>query len=107
MGTIWTNSRITQQFDKIVNHQNWWFFYILLTPIILITAGFFAYLAEVTKIYLLFWVYVILTGITVASWWAWTMCIFLHIIKLYSSMIGMMYDISEEIKEIKSSISKE
>ena len=106
MGTFRINSRISQQFNKIINHQRWWLFYILLTPIVMMSAGYFVYLAEATKLYFLFWVYVSLTALTIAVWWVWSMWIVLHIIRLYSSMIDMMDDISEEIKNIKSSISK-
>lgn len=105
MGTIWSDSRITKQLKKIAEQHRIWLLYAIFTPIIFGFTGLVVYLANSTQIHILYWAYLITIATTSASWWLWTMWVIKQMADSHTSIIGMIQDISSDLKEIKQSIS--
>jgi hypothetical protein len=111
MGTIRTNSRIKDTIEgtikKIKDQSQTWILYTILTPIILTVSGIVFYLAEITQIRLFFWIYLSIIACISIGWWLWTLLIINQIIKAQGSVISMVNNISNDIKDIKKSILAE
>jgi hypothetical protein len=104
MGTIWSDSRITNQLKKIADHHKLWLLYAIFTPIIFGFTGLVTYLANSTQIHTLYWMYLLTIAATSASWWLWTMWVIKQMADSHTDIIGMIKNISTDIQEIKKSI---
>lgn len=104
MATIRPNSRLKEVVDKIAYHHRLWLLYAIFSPLIFGFTALLVYLAEVSPREVVFWMYISLIVGTSAGWWLWTMWVIKQITDAQTTILSVIHDISDNLKNIKSSI---
>jgi chromate transport protein ChrA len=92
--------------DKINKQSKFWSIYSIVAPLSVVIVIVLLYMLDRFSLDYIFWISIIVFGVTSIIWWAWAVTTIYHLTLTLKKADETFVEILHEIQEIKSNVQK-